>query len=1843
MPNGESHGDTSASSQPSSYRLSFGGRRPAGPASSSFSPGYAAGLSRAWRTGACALAAGLFLLLGAQAAQAQTASKQVGNTSSTTGNITFIGNQDMAQAFTTGSSAAGYKLTRVDLRMKGGSGTAPTYNVTIRSDSSGSPGASPLGTLTNPSSWPATLGPARHDAPSAGITLAANTTYWVVFDITANPKASQADWRRGVTTSGDEDADPWAGWSIADTLQHRHFSSAGWTGYQAGALRLDIYATPLDNGGPLLSSATVSGKVLTLTFDEILDPTSTPPGSDFWVRAFPPDTDTYNVLEGAGTARIDGRTVEVTLDKAAMLGETLQVNHIRRSGGPRLRDAARNPVSRFVNRAATNDTIDPTPPTFSGGTVSGGGRTVTLNFAGPALRPCGNSDFPVGAFTVKVDGADAPVWRGRCEDHSVVFDLSRNAPSIGDARTVTVSYDRFKASFPNRPLASIYDVPVGNFKHWLDGREATPPTLSVARVEGLGLTVTFSEPLDAGSVPAGSAFTVSGGRTGTDMVEIRGTTARVWLDSAVADGEAVTVSYRAAEWAKPLRDAAGNPVANFSNAALHNATGPPSFVRASVSGETLVMTFDEPLDADEVPAPGAFHVTVGNSRRDVAAGGVAIRGADVVLTLASAVGRQTTFVRYTKLRFENQLRDLVGNAVETFADQYVHPHETSHAGARVSGVSVVSDPGADDTYGLNDTVRVRVAFNEAVHVAGSPRIAIDLDPGEGGTRHAAYASGSGTKALVFTYGVVEPDVSTQGIAVVANTLELNGGSIRSAPSIPTPGVGTGVGTGTGAAAGLSHDGLAHDPAHKVDWQQSPPEASAPSVTGVAVSSRPASGDTYGVGETIRVTVSFGEAVDVEGSPRLKIKMDPGYGEKWAAYESGGGASALVFAHTVVEPNHSPQGIAVVENSLEANGGTVRSADTEEDADLSHDGLAHDPAHKVDWRQGSGDTTPPRLVRGEIDGGTVTLWFSEALDPAATGGRFEMTVQVSETGSHGFRASGGVAIAGEVVTFGVGEGNPRAKAGLQGRNRVAYYRHAEPAAGELRDLAGNPVVAPHTPVGHGADAWRYVRIDLDNVTEPAPTAAAVTGVAVTSAAGADATYALGETIGVTVTFDGPVDVTGSPRLKIDMDPASWGEKWAAYSGGGGTASLTFAHRVVEPNYSPQGIAVLANTLELNGGAIRSAATGADADLSHDGLGHDAGHKVDWRPTISVADASATEGTNASVEFRVSLSRAFSTAGHSVTVAYATADGTAKAGEDYTAASGTLTFAAGESSKAVSVAVIDDAHDEGSETFTFTLSNAAGAHVGDGQATGTIENKDLMPAALLARFGRATAEQVVEQIEERMTAPRERGFTARLAGRELRPGSEGDFALGFVSQFAPMNAGADAPGGGGLIGAAGTATDPHRAGAAGADTSGLGGLTGLGGATGGHSLAGGARGGGLFGSLAAGGDLLSSSEFELNRASHGGMLSVWSRSSRSYFAGMEEALSLNGDVRTTMFGADWARGPLTLGLSVGHTRGLGGYTGPSAGAMTTSMTGFYPWVGYQLNDRVSVWAVSGYGKGSLSLTPEGAGELETGMSMAMTAVGTRGELLGARATGGFGLAFKADALWVGAATELLEGPAGRLNASEAGATRVRTALEGSRGFTLGGGRLSLRPTVEVGLRRDGGDAETGAGLDVGGGLAVTDAAMGLSLDVRVRTLLAHQAEGFAERGLSVSFGWDPAPSSPFGLSARLAPSWGGSAMGGAETLWNGQMGYGPGSSEAPGSGAQLDAEVGYGLPVGARFVGTPRVGLRRSEYGREYRAGWGFGVLDTSLLHFDLGLEAQRREDRMAGGADSGVLARATVSW
>ncbi|HUE74874.1 MAG TPA: S8 family serine peptidase [Pirellulaceae bacterium] len=111
-----------------------------------------------------------------------------------------------------------------------------------------------------------------------------------------------------------------------------------------------------------------------------------------------------------------------------------------------------------------------------------------------------------------------------------------------------------------------------------------------------------------------------------------------------------------------------------------------------------------------------------------------------------------------------------------------------------------------------------------------------------------------------------------------------------------------------------------------------------------------------------------------------------------------------------------------------------------------------------------------------------------------------------------------------------------------------------------------------------------------------------------------------------------------------------------------------------------------------------------------------------PALSINDVSIVEGNSGSagLTFTVTLSAASS---QTVSVHYATADGSAAAGSDYTAASGTLSFAAGVTSRTITVSVLGDTVSEGNETFFVNLSTAVNAAIADGQGVGTILDDDV----------------------------------------------------------------------------------------------------------------------------------------------------------------------------------------------------------------------------------------------------------------------------------------------------------------------------------------------------------------------------------------------------------------------------------------------------------------------------------------------------------------------------------------
>ena len=568
------------------------------------------------------------------------------------------------------------------------------------------------------------------------------------------------------------------------------------------------------------------------------------------------------------------------------------------------------------------------------------------------------------------------------------------------------------------------------------------------------------------------------------------------------------------------------------------------------------------------------------------------------------------------------------------------------------------------------------------------------------------------------------------------------------------------------------------------------------------------------------------------------------------------------------------------------------------------------------------------------------------------------------------------------------------------------------------------------------------------------------------------------------------------------------------------------------------------------------------------------------TLVVWDARVTEEAEATLDFVVT--RIPGIAG-TVTVDFATADGTARAGQDYTAVEGALTFAPGETEKTVSVEVLDDAHDEGEETLTLTLSNASGAHIAADVATGTIENEDPLQQAWLARFGRTAAQRVLDGVQGRLRSPHQAGMRATLAGHDLG----GEVAAPDRFQARPEWSGGEG---------AGSGMRPQS-----------------------PSLR----------------DLVTGSAFTLSGERGGGHATLWGRGAYSGFDGRVEDLSLDGGVTTGMFGADYAVGPWVVGLPLSHSRGEGGWhtADRGEGSMASSLTGLYPYAGYGIGEDLSLWGLAGYGQGELAVMMEDGESYRTGMDLTMASAGVRGDLVSARQAGDLWLAVESDALFVRTTSAAASGPSGLLAAAVADVSRLRLGLEGSVDLAVAGGGW-LTPTVELGLRHDGGDAETGFGVEVGAGSVFADAARGLTAQVTGRGMVAHQASDFRDCMLSGSLRFDPRPSSELGPSVSLMPSWGTSSTGGVEAL----MGRETLAGLAANAAGRLEGEAAYGVVLsGGRGTGIPYLGVGRSAASREVRVGCRLKLAGGEGLR--LGIEGTRRESTAGRqDPDHGVMLR-----
>ncbi|MEY2475791.1 MAG: large repetitive protein [Actinomycetota bacterium] len=220
--------------------------------------------------------------------------------------------------------------------------------------------------------------------------------------------------------------------------------------------------------------------------------------------------------------------------------------------------------------------------------------------------------------------------------------------------------------------------------------------------------------------------------------------------------------------------------------------------------------------------------------------------------------------------------------------------------------------------------------------------------------------------------------------------------------------------------------------------------------------------------------------------------------------------------------------------------------------------------------------------------------------------------------------------------------------------------------------------------------------------------------------ADATVTEGNTGTVTATFNVTLSAASTQTVTVQYATAN-GTATAPADYATKSGTVTFAPGETT---QPVTVTVAGDTLdEPNETFLVNLSAPVNATIA-DGQATGTITDDDNPPSLSVADVTVAEGNGGSTNanFAVTLSAA---SGQTVTVNYATANGTATAGTDYTNTAGSLTFDPGQTSKTVSVAVVGDTLDEPNETFTLTLNTPVNATIGDGSGTGTITDDDAAP--------------------------------------------------------------------------------------------------------------------------------------------------------------------------------------------------------------------------------------------------------------------------------------------------------------------------------------------------------------------------------------------------------------------------------------------------------------------------------------------------------------------------------------
>ena len=356
---------------------------------------------------------------------------------------------------------------------------------------------------------------------------------------------------------------------------------------------------------------------------------------------------------------------------------------------------------------------------------------------------------------------------------------------------------------------------------------------------------------------------------------------------------------------------------------------------------------------------------------------------------------------------------------------------------------------------------------------------------------------------------------------------------------------------------------------------------------------------------------------------------------------------------------------------------------------------------------------------------------------------------------------------------------------------------------------------------------------------------------------------------------------------------------------------------------------------------------------------------------------------------------------------------------------------------------------------------------------------------------------------------------------------------------------------------------------------------------------------------------------------GAVTLWGRGDYRKLSRDEGGLDWSGDLFAAHAGADAALGPGWMGgVGVSWFESELDYTDRRGdesveGEHRSRMTSVQPYVGWRPRPGTRAWASVGYGRGEVEVRDEAERERFGSQRSDSRLLGAA---LGGAVRWETERALRVDFKGEAQATRYeLRGNGSLLEGLSVRTRRLRLSAEGSREYALsGGGRVA--PSGELGVRWDGGDGATGAGVEVGAGVSWSAAGGRLSLEARGRTLAAHRS-GLDEWGLSGGLRVAPRPNGR-GLSLSVQPVWGASESA-RSRLWEEGMAGRRAPSGGGAVGAGLDAELGWGAGAFRGFgSATPYLRYGQAQEGeRRYGLGW---RLARPAGGFGLGLESWRRE-------------------